>query len=407
LFAGSEFGFYVSIDGGNEWIEFKSGLPTSAVRDIAIQERETDLVITTFGRGFYILDDYSPLRNFKKEILDKQAYIFPVKEAKMFVETEGFGNQGSTYFKAANPTFGATITYFIKEVPKTDKAIRQEKEKELFEKGEKIPQPDYLTLQAEEKEIKPYLILTITDENNNVVRQIFKTASKDINRVTWNYTYSSFSPVSTTKFDTLSTGRNGIMAMPGNYKVSLAMYAKGEIKDIAEPEPFVCKPLDIVTFPSTDNNAKLVWLKEASAYARTVYGTMSYNNELLAKVNAILQALQITPSSTREMKTEAARLVSELEAINYRFRGPVARASSEEIPPTDVPLSDRLNEIAITSYSLSGNISRIAKDQLVILKSEFPPVLDRAVKAGEDIQKLEKQLDAIGAPWTTGRVPKL
>ena len=407
LFAGSEFSFYISVDGGNEWMEFKSGLPTAAVRDIAIQERESDLIITTFGRGIFILDDYSPLRNFKKEILDEQAHIFPVKDAKMFVETEGFGNQGSTYFKAPNPAYGATITYFIKEVPKTDRELRHEKEKELFEKGEKIPQPDYLTLQAEEKEISPYLIFTITDESNNVVRQIFKSASKGINRINWNFTYSTFSPVSATKFDPLNAGRNGIMAMPGNYKVSLAMYSKGVIKDLAGPETFKCKPLDIVTFPSTDNNAKLAWLKEASDYARTIYGTMNYNNELLEKATAVLQALQETPSSTSEMKAEATRIIKEIDEINFRFRGPVPKASSEEIPPTDVPLSDRLNEIAITSYSLSGNISRIAKDQLVVLKSEFPPVLDRVVKAGEDLQKLEKQLDAIKAPWTPGRIPKI
>jgi photosystem II stability/assembly factor-like uncharacterized protein len=407
LFAGSEFSFYFSIDGGNEWIEFKSGLPTAAVRDITIQERETDLVICTFGRGFYILDDYSPLRNFKKEMLDKEAYLFPVKDAKMFVETKGFGNQGSTYFKAQNPPYGATISYFIKEVPETDKAIRQKKEKELFEKGEKIPQTSYESLQAEEKEIKPYLIFTVTDESNNLVKQIYKSASKGVNRVTWNFTNSGFSPVSTTKFDPLSTGRNGIMTMPGTYKVSMAMYAKGEVKELAGPVSFICKPLDIVTFPSTNNNAKLSWLKEASEYARTVYGTMNYTNELLDRANAAAQALQNTPASTAEMKKEAARLILELENINFRFRGPEAKASSEEIPPTDVPLSDRLNEIAITSYSQSGNISQIAKDQMTVLKSEFPPVLVRAAKAGDDLQKLEKQLDVIKAPWTPGRVPKL
>ncbi len=298
LFAGSEFSFYFSSDGGNVWTEFKSGLPTAAVRDITIQERETDLVIATFGRGFYILDDYSPLRNFKKDILDKNGYIFPVKDAKMFVETEGFGNQGSTYFKAPNPPYGATITYFVKDVPKTDKALRQEKEKALFEKGEKMPQPSYEALQAEEKEIKPYLIFTITDESNNIVKQVYKSASKGINRVNWNFTWAGKSPVTTTKFDPLGSARNGIQAMPGTYKVSLAMYAKGEVKDIADPVSFLCKPLDIVTFPSTDNNAKSAWLKEASEYTRTIYGTQSYNGELLDRANAVIQALQNTPAAT-------------------------------------------------------------------------------------------------------------
>ncbi|MBN2634084.1 MAG: hypothetical protein JXR66_11035 [Bacteroidales bacterium] len=407
LFAGSEFSFFISLDGGNEWIEFKSGLPTAAVRDIAIQERETDLVICTFGRGFYILDDYSPLRNFTKEILDKEGYIFPVKDAKMFVESEGFDNQGSMYFKAKNPPYGATIYYFVKDVPETAKAIRQKKEKELFEKGERIPQPSYEELQAEEKEIRPYLIFTITDENNNVVKQIFKSASKGINSVTWNYTYSGFSPVSTTRFDPLGSARNGIMAMPGTYKVSMAMFAKGGTKELAAPVAFVCKPLDIVTLPSSDNKAKLAWLKEASDYAQTVYGTLNYTGELLNRTNAVAQALHITPASTEEMKKEAARIITELENINYIFRGPSAKASSEEIPPVDVPLSHRLSKIAITSYSLSGDIPQIAKDQLTILKTEFPPVLERARKAGDDLEKLEKQLDAIKAPWTPGRVPEL
>jgi len=407
LFAGSEFSFYFSIDGGNEWLEFKSGLPTSAVRDIVIQERETDLVICTFGRGFYILDDYSPLRIFNKEMLEKEAYIFPVKDGKMFVETEGFDNQGSAYFKAKNPDYGVPVYYYVKEVPESLKSIRQKKEKDLFEKGERIPQPTYEELQAEEKEIKPYLVFTITDESNNVVKQIYKSASKGVNRVNWNYTYSGVSPVSTTKFDPLGSGRNGIMAMPGTYKVSMAMFAKGELKELAGPVNFACKPLDIVTFPSTNNSAKLAWLKEASDYSRTVYGTMNYTNELLNRANAAAQALQNTPSSTGEMKKEAARIISELESINFKFRGQPAKASSEEIPPSDVPLGDRLGEIAINSYSQSGNISQIAKDQLTILREEFPPVLERAVRAGEDIQKLEQKLDAIKAPWSPGRVPKL
>jgi hypothetical protein len=228
-----------------------------------------------------------------------------------------------------------------------------------------------------------------------------------MNKVNWNYTYTGLSPVTTIKFDPVSSGRNGIMAMPGTYKVSMAMFAKGELKELAGPVPFVCKPLDIVTFPSTDNNAKLAWLREASEYSRTVYGTMNYTNELLNRANAVAQALQSTPASTIEMKKEAARIITELENVNFRFRGQPAKASSEEIPSADVPLGDRLGEIAINSYSTSGNITQIAKDQLTILKSEFPPVLEKATKAGEDLQKLEQKLDAIKAPWTPGRVPKL
>lgn len=407
LFLGSEFSFYFSVDGGKEWIELKSGLPTIAIRDIAIQERETDIVLATFGRGFYILDDYSPIRNFKKEMLEKPGVILPVKDAKMFVETYGFDNQGSTYYKAANPPYGASITYYIKDVPKTSKAIRQENEKALFDKGEKIPQPSVAELQAEEAEIKPYLIFRITDENNNIVKQIFKSASKGVNRLNWNFTYTGFSPVNVSKFDPLSSGSNGIQAMPGTYQISMAMYTKGEVKDLAEPVSFVCKPLEITTFPATNLKEKQAFLNEAANYCRTVYGSTSYVNELITKVNNIMQAIHQTPGSPADMMKEAERINKELTEILFRFSGPEAKASPEEVPPTDVPLYQRLNEIAITSYSSSSDISGIVKNQLEILKSEYPPVLERIKKAGEDLLKLDKMLDSIRAPWTTGRVPKL
>jgi hypothetical protein len=411
LFAGSEFGFYFSIDGGNQWIEFKSGLPTIAVRDIALQERESDLVIATFGRGLYILDDYSPLRNFKKEILDKDGYIFPIKDAKMYVQSNGFDNQGSMYYKSPNPEFGATFTYFVKDVPKTAKAIRQEKEKALFEKGEPIPQPSIADLDAEVKEIKPYLIFTITDENGNIIKKMYKSAEKGVNRVTWNFTYEGINPVTTVKYDPIpvTTGQRngGIQVMPGTYKVSLAIFAKGEIKELAVPVPFVCKPLNLATFPSTDLKAKYAWISEASDFSKSIYATISYTTELMNKTNAVMQAIHETPGASAEMMNEAERINSELDKIMFIFNGPTAKASDEELPPMDLPLSQRLGSMASASYGTSGDITTIAKEQMDILKVEFPPILDRVKKAGQDLQNLDKQLDAIKAPWTPGRVPVL
>ena len=412
LFAGSEFGFYFSVDGGNEWIEFKSGLPTIAVRDIAIQQRESDLVIGTFGRGIYILDDYTPLRNFKKDMIEKEAFIFPVKDSKMFVQSNGFENQGSTYFKSPNPDYGSTITYFVKDVPKTAKAIRQEKEKALFEKGEPIPQPSITDLDAEAKEIKPYLIFTITDENNNIIKRMYKAASKDVNRITWNYTYESISPVITTKYDPIGgtgdrRGGGGIQVMPGIYKVSMALFAKGELKDLSGPVTFVCKSLGLATFMTTDQKTKYVWLDEASDYSRKMYGAMNYTGELVNKVNAVMQALHQTPAASAELIKEADRINAELDKIMFIFNGPEAKASREELPPMEMTLSQRLSEMASASYGTSGDISTIAKEQLDILKSEFPPVLARVKKAGADLQKLDRQLDEVKAPWTPGRVPVL
>ena len=415
LFLGTEFSFFVSFDGGTSWTEFNKGLPTIAVRDIAIQERENDLVIATFGRGFYVIDDYTPLRNYKKEIMGKPGYIFPVREAKMFVQTSEFDNQGSMYYMAKNPAYGATVTYYVDTVPKTGKDIRKDMEKKLSEKGEFIPQPTARELSLEEREIKPYLIFTITDDDGNVIRKLYKSASKGVGRVTWNFTYAGYQPVrATEKFNPVSEGEGrsrwgggGISVMPGKYFISMAMYAKGEVKELAGPEPFVCKPLDIVTMPVTDAAAKESWLKEMTALAKTAYGAISYAAELESKVNTIMQTIHQTPEAPASLMKEAAALSDEMSEITYLIRGISVGASTEETPPSPVSLSARLSAMSRSLYGNTGDISGIADQQFRILKKEFPVLLERIQKAGMAVDAMNASLDEIRAPWTSGRVPKL
>lgn len=413
LFLGTEFSFFVSFDAGATWTEFNRGLPTIAVRDIAIQERENDLVIATFGRGFYVIDDYTPLQNYSNSITTKAGYIFPVKDAKMFVQTSGFDNQGSMYYVAENPPYGATITYYVNDVPKTARDIRKENEKKLAEKGDFIPQPTARELSLEEREIKPYLIFTITDEEGSVIRKLYKNASKGVGRVTWNFTYAGYQPVrSSGKFNPVTEegrgrwGGGGISVMPGKYFVSMAIYANGEIKELAGPEPFVCKPLDIVTLPVTNAAAKEKWMKEMAAFAKTAYGAISYVTELDATVNTIMQTIHQMPDAPASLMKEAAALSDEMNELTYLIRGISVGASTEETPPSPVSLSARLSTMSRSLYSNSGDISGIADQQFTILKKEFPALLERIQKAGRAVDALNAKLDEIKAPWTTGRVPK-
>ena len=83
LFVGTEYGLFFSNDGGKAWVQLKSGMPVIPVKDIAIQKREGDLVVATFGRGFYVLDNYSPLRTATKELLKQEGSLFSVKDALM------------------------------------------------------------------------------------------------------------------------------------------------------------------------------------------------------------------------------------------------------------------------------------------------------------------------------------
>jgi photosystem II stability/assembly factor-like uncharacterized protein len=103
LFAGTEFGAFFTVDAGKHWVQLKGGLPTIAVRDMVIQARESDLVIATFGRGFYVLDDITPLRQMKAESLEQAAATFPVKTALFYVERHPLGEpkkgfQGDAFY---------------------------------------------------------------------------------------------------------------------------------------------------------------------------------------------------------------------------------------------------------------------------------------------------------------------
>ena len=114
LFAGTEFAAYWSKDGGQHWTKI-SGVPTIAVREIAIQKRENDLVLGTFGRGIYIVDDYSPVRTTTTTTLNAPATLFPARDTVLYVPTQqyaiaGKGFQGEMFFQGDNPPYGAAFT---------------------------------------------------------------------------------------------------------------------------------------------------------------------------------------------------------------------------------------------------------------------------------------------------------
>jgi photosystem II stability/assembly factor-like uncharacterized protein len=408
LFVGTEFGVFFTIDDGQNWIQMKSGLPTIAVFDIDIQERESDLVLATFGRGFYILDDYSPLREISKELENEKAEIFPVKDALMFVQTSGKGNQGNTYFTADNPDFGATFTYFLKEVPKTKEQLRKEKEKELFKEGKPIPQPTWRELQLEEQMEKSHLIFTVYDANNNVVDQIVKAPTKGINRVNWDMRYGVTTSVRVNKsFNPISENRgNGILVMPGKYKVDMKLWHEGELTNLAEPVEFTLKKLNNTTLPAKDYSENVEFAQQVGKLAVAVVGTGKLIEETSSKVEHIKQAIYATPGVNQNLMDKARALSVELEELNFKMNGLPAKASGEEVPPAQVPLNDRLSNITYTHMGSTSGITTTEKQGFEILKEEFPPVLSALKRIVEtEVPALEAELNKINAPWTPGRIP--
>jgi len=408
LFAGTEFGCFFTLDDGKNWIRLKSGLPSISVRDMVIQQRENDLVLATFGRGFYILDDFTPLRHLKRENLEAEGYLFPVKDALMYLPTDTKYGQGSTVYAAKNPDFGAVITYYFKEVPKTKKETRKQKETDLFKKGEPIPQPSETELRSEEQEIAPFLTFTITDQTGAPVRIIRKEAAKGISRLNWDLRYQATRIVETGKFNPVGDNGSGILAMPGRYRVSLSMTAGGETKQLAGPVEFNALALDNATLPAADRAAMVKFHDKVAEITRVMQGTEAYAEGLNRRIASILQALNSTPGASRELIERARAIQLQLDDIlNVKFNRQSDKPSDEENPPAPVPLNARLGKLSWISWSTTGDPSQTQQDAYAILEEEFPPVYDQVKQLGEvEIPGLEKELESLGAPVTPGRLPE-
>src|SRR6266849_2492022 len=159
LFAGTEFAAYWSRDGGRHWMKI-SGVPTIAVREIAIQKRENDLILGTFGRGIYIVDDYSPVRVTTADMLTAAASLYPVRDAVLYMPTQqywlpGKAFQGEMRFSAPNPPYGVVFTYYLKDGIKTLKQKRVDAEKAAEKAGQSIRYASADELRAEAEEEPP------------------------------------------------------------------------------------------------------------------------------------------------------------------------------------------------------------------------------------------------------------
>lgn len=408
LFAGTEFSAFFSPDGGKEWVQLASGLPTIDVEDMVIQARENDLVIATFGRGFYILDDFTPLRTFRKEMLEQDAHIFPVADARMFVQTGSKDSQGASFYLSKNPPYGATFTYYLKEVPKTLREERHEQEKELFDAKKPIPQPGIEDLRAEERETAPYLVFSIRDATGNEIRKISAAPSKGISRITWDLRYPSPWPVSTSieEFNPGADLPTHMLAMPGTYSVSLSIVTRDGTTELAGPVEFRTEMLNTRTLPAEDYREVVDFQLNAAELVSVMDATERFAYDLYQKVILIKQTLNNNPGLPAELMTEAAEIGLALEEIRFKFEGREAVASWEEIPPAPMPLNYRLQWLLQTRLESTSGITGTEKAVFEILIEEFPPVIEELKSLHARVGELNEKLDAAGAPWTPGRIPE-
>ena len=413
LFAGTEYGVFVSVDEGQNWTSFKAGLPTINVRDMAIQERENDLVLATFGRGFYVMDNYAPLRELVLANLERPAHIFAIKDALIFNTWAPLGSlgsrekgfQGEDYFTAPNPQKGATFTYWLKDGISTLKEDRSKREKEAFKNGEAIPYPTIDELKAENNELPSYLIFTIKDESGDVVSELRSSIKKGMNQINWDLTYAGFNSVNAQQADASSSlPSSNIYVVPENYTVSLSKNVKGELSQLVEPVAFVVKDLDNRSLPATDRNTLAAFKKKALKLSGAINASRGIMTSMNSKIATYKVATKAFPAAQAiQLMDKIINLENKVQALNHQLNGdPTYRRLDQD---GAYATGQRAQNAIFDIFGSSSNITGTSEKNYDIAADEFGPILESLKSLVADFQGMDQKLDQIGAPLTPDRLP--
>ncbi|UTW46309.1 glycosyl hydrolase [bacterium SCSIO 12696] len=409
LFAATEFGVFFTVDGGKKWLELNGGLPTIAFRDIGIQRRENDLVLASFGRGFFVLDDYSALRDISEASLKNEAQLFPTRKAWWYVEKgpvdrfEFKGSQGHSYYAAPNPPFGAVFTYYLNDKVKSAKERRQAKEKPLKEAGKNIAFPGWQAVEAERREQPPKIWLTVKDSDNNVVRRVEGSNKKGVNRVAWDLALpeanviTSPEPVADNRYI-----KSRFMAAPGEYSVTLSKEINGQVTVLQGPQQFTVEKMNQGALPGSPMEATVGFWKQiiqAKRDAGAVYQGLKAATDKVAMLQLAIQQSSVEPGGLDE---ELHQLRSQLLEINHHLNGDQSKA---EVYLSNVKTIQNLisvaeNGTAFSSYGPTPTHKESlawAQRQLTEESEKLRRIVEVAIPA------VEEKLKAAGAPYVTGQ----
>ncbi|MEM7782733.1 MAG: glycosyl hydrolase [Planctomycetota bacterium] len=397
LFCGTEFGCYTSLDGGDKWLKL-GGLPTIAIRDIEIQHDENDLVLASFGRGFFILDDYSPLRHINEELLTKNA-VMPIRKGKIYgmaapLAGGGRAFQGANFYIAPNPDYGVSIRYHLKDSLKTKKSKRQSKNRSAKSAGKDVAYPSWDEFKAEDREVAPTVSLNIRDADGTLVRRLRGSTSKGMHSANWDLRLGG-------------SGRGGPLAIPGKYTVDITQTVDGETTELVAATEFAIEPLNFGQTETPDRKQIMAFVKKAQDLSKSVSGASSVANQASETVSQIKSVIERSTDLDPAMLNEVRQIEIKLMDIDEKFNGDPTKPRRNE--PELPGFNSRLRTMMFGAMGSTEGPTGTHKRQYEIVKGQFESVLAdlKEVVLG-DIPALNKKLDAANAPWTPGRsIPKL
>ncbi len=395
FFLGTEFGIYYSRDAGVHWVKLP-GTPTIPFRDLAIQRRETDLVGASFGRSFYVLDDYTPLRTLDADLIEQPFALFPTRAAKLYVQDHVLGgpkgSQGDGYFIASNPPFGAVFTYYLKDELRTRKAQRNEREKKAKGSGDDNTYPGWDELKREEREEAPRMIFTVRNDAGQVVRRITGPVTSGTHRIAWDLRYGSFTGNSTV----------GPLVTPGTYTVQAGQRVDGKSQVLGQPQSFKVVAILKSTLPRQDRAKVLAFQRQVGRLQRNVVGANRQLTETLSQLDEIRAVVSNSPDLDPKLLDQTRSIKLKLLDLQEKLAGD--RTRTERSQTAKVPILTRVQIALRGTLQQTYGPTQTHRQQFQIGQKQFKQVAAQLKKVLEsEYQPLLETLDKAGAPWTPGR----
>ncbi len=412
LFVGTEFGIYFTLDGGGRWVQLKGGMPTVAVRNLAVQRRESNLVVATLGRGIHVLDDYSSLRGISAEVLNREAVLFSVRDAVMYIPSRQYGMrekafQGESLYTADNPPMGGVITYYLKDGLKTMKEIRREAEKAARKAGKQIQYPAMEALREEDQEEKPLILLSISDNSGHLVKTGVGPADRGFHRVAWDLRGPAAllsKPRGGDEENLFSEDPDGPLVLPGKYQVTLSKRVNGLETRLAGPRAFQVTAEGTSAVVAADLAESVGFQQNLLKLQRAVSVAQDLAAGAGTQLEAIMRALDMTPAAQEKLRAEARSLRHMLSAILIVLKGDESARKRNEAAP--VSISDRVSTMVDDQRLSTARPTKTHIEQYEIASELFGAELTKLRTLVEsDLKSLEKGLEAAGGPPTPGRFP--
>ena len=411
LFVGTEFGLFFTQDQGKHWVKLKGGLPTISVRDLEIQRRENDLLVGTFGRGIYVLDDLSPLRTNAAALEETEATLFAAKDAWLYVPRERFGggtkgSRGADYYQVDNPPHGAVLTYYLRDGYKTLRKERRDAERKRLKSGADNPYPSWEELRREDQEEDPSVWLLVQDSEGQIIRRLTGPAKKGLHRVAWDLRYPSHEPVSLGADEFRPPwyeGPKGPLVLPGTYQVTLAKRVGGKLTPLSEAVSFEVRPLPVDSPLVTEDRAGLLaFQNETAALSRAVQGATKTLGELRERIEHLKVAFDRTPALAESLRERLGELESVLNGLDRLMTGDSTLGRRNQPAPWSI--SDRVDSIVGGHWNSLAAPTGTHRQAYKIASDEFAKILPQIQGLDNDLQAFEKQVEQSGAPWTPGRI---